>query len=448
MKNRILITLLTVCILLTPLSVFAESETPAGSNIAYSDSLYEAGDVAVEPKLTFEYRPDEQAASPNAPEIGCEAAYVADPISGKVFYEKNAHEKRYPASTTKILTALLVLENCNVEEEAIVSQRAIDLMPEGYSNANLQPGETLSVYTLLQALLIPSANEAAYALAEHVSGSVEAFAKLCNQRAAELGCENLHFVNPNGVHDENHYCTAYDLYLIARECQQYPVFNEIVQSTGFTVPTTDIHPDNDRTYSTTNELLLPKNRYYCAYCTGIKTGHTTPAGECLVASSAKDNLNLICVVLGGKKGDGFNERFSDTTTLFAYVYDNYRYQQIADKSVPAKTVTIDNAVKETPTLDILPATDIYAVVPNTITADNADPSVALPAELKAPIQQGQVLGTVTYRVDGMVYATNLIAGNEIIKKPYWLYNTLIAAGALLLLIMLFFIIRSIQKRKA
>ncbi len=413
--------------------------------VTFSDSLYETGETVSEARVTFDYARGEQQAPDNIPEIGCRAAYIADPVSGKVFYEKNAHEKMYPASTTKILTALLVLENCEADDIVTVSRRAVEMRPDGYTSANLQPGERLSVYTLLQALLIPSANEAAYALAEHVSGSVAAFADLCNARAAQLGCETLHFVNPNGVHDDNHYCSAYDLYLIARECRKYDVFNEIVRTREFTVPATDVYPHSDRVYKNTNELISPRSGYYRAYCTGIKTGHTKPAGECLVSSSSNENLDLICVVMGGRITGGVNERFSDTVKLFDYVYDNYSYSRIADRSRPVAEFSIDNAVKDTPVLYAVLLTDIMSVAPQGTNADNVITRVSLPDEFKAPIEKNQVLGTVTYRVDGLIYTTNIVAGNEVIKKPYWLYNSLVSLGLILVIIM---IAAAVKKQKS
>ena len=452
MKNRIFIFALAFCLLFTPLISYANC---AGYNpdaysgeITFSDSLYEADETADEARVTFEYIRDEQEVPDGVPDIGCKAAYLADPVSGKVFYEKNAHEKMYPASTTKILTALLVLENCNPDDIVTVSQHAIDLKPAGYSSANLQAGEKLSVYTLLQALLIPSANEAAYALAEHVSGSVDAFAALSNKRAKELGCESLHFVNPNGVHDDNHYCSAYDLYLIARECRKYDVFNEIVSTQKFTVPATDVYPRSDRTYSNTNELLLPLSGNYYSYCTGIKTGHTTPAGECLVSSSTMDNLNLICVVMGGRIIGGVNERFSDTKKLLDFVYDNYSYKMIADKSKPLAEINIDNAIKDTPMLDVILQTDIITVAPNDTNEDNVITQISLPEDIKAPIKKDQVIGTVTYRVDGLIYSTNMVAGNEVVKKPFWIYNSLISLAAILVVIIIMSAIRKSKIRKA
>ena len=153
MKKKILISLLIGFMILTPISAFAEVKTLQD---------YESN-------VTFKYVPEDQKTLDNIPEVGCKAVYIAEPTTGKVLYEKNAHEKMYPASTTKILTALVVLENCKLDETAIVSQNAIDLVPSDYTNAKLQAGESHTIKDLLYALLLPSANEAANVLAEHVS---------------------------------------------------------------------------------------------------------------------------------------------------------------------------------------------------------------------------------------------------------------------------------------
>ncbi|MBQ9530686.1 MAG: D-alanyl-D-alanine carboxypeptidase [Eubacterium sp.] len=322
-----------------------------------------------------------------------------------------------------------------------ISKSAVDEILPGYSNANLQVGEEQSVYTMLQALLIPSANEAAYALAEHVSGSAEAFAKLCNKRAKELGCKKLHFVNPNGVHDNNHYCCAYDLYLIARECQKYETFNEIVKTSSFSVPPSKIYKKNDRTYQNTNELIIPTSaNYYFPSCTGIKTGHTTPAGECLVSSSSKDGLNLICVVLHGQiKSNGINERFSDSKRLFEYVYNKYSYKKIADKSEPLGQIEVKGATDNIKSINYYIQTDINSISPNSSEFENIKPEITIEESIKAPIKQNQVLGTATYKIDGLNYSTNIISRDNIEKMSYGIYiviSILIIIGFLIIIIAL------------
>ena len=419
MKKNILISILFICIIFTPISVYANQ---------------------------LVYKPEQQQTIENIPQIGCKAAYIVNPETGKIFYEKNAHEKMYPASTTKILTALVVLEKCKLTDTVKVSQNAIDLVPSGVSNIYLKPGEELTISALLHTLLIPSANEAANVLAEHVSGSVEAFAELCNTRAKELGCETLHFVNPNGLHNENHYCSAYDLYLIAKECQKYDEFNEIVKTKNYKIPPTSVHPANDRTVTNTNSLLFSNYpSYYYPYCTGIKTGTTTPAGECLVASSSKDDINLISVVLGGgTNSKGLQDRFYDTKQLFEFVYNNYSYKEITKENNVITNINVEKATKDTASLDIVINKDISTIVPNNLDISQIHSKVDLKENIVAPIKQNEVLGYVTYDVDGLNYTEELIASHDVIKKPYWIYNSIFIGVVIFVLLI---ITIGLKKRK-
>ncbi len=437
MKKKIVTLFLIICVLVLPFGVYAEREASADND--YSDYT---------PEVTVQYDRDDQRTLDNVPEIGCKAAYVADPITGKVIYEKNAHEKMYPASTTKILTALLVMEHCEMTEQAQVSQHALDLVPEGYSSAKLRAGEVFDIKTLLYALLIPSANEAANVLAEHVSNTVDDFAALCNSRAKELGCESLHFVNPNGIHDENHYCSAYDLYLIARECSKYDVFNEIVKTKKFTVPATDVHPQRDRTFQNTNEMLL-RGAYYYPYCTGIKTGHTTPAGECFVGSATNGDIDLISVVLGGSEHNsrGLNDRFDNTKQLYEFTYGNYSLRTIAEYGDLIGTIRVGKATKDTASLDVIVDTDIAAIVPNILSDEEIYSTVSVYEDIVAPIAQNQPLGEISYYADGLIYKTNIIAGHAVEKIPYARYNALIAGIILLTLILLMIALSKAKKHK-
>ena len=159
--------------------------------------------------------------------------------TGKILFEKNLNKMMYPASTTKLMTAILVLEKCQLTDVATVSNSAVDSVPAGYSTAYLQKGEKLTIEQLLHVLLIPSANDAANVLAEHVGGSIANFANMMNSKAKEIGCENTNFKNPSGIHDENHYSTAYDLSLIAKHAMQFQTIKDIVQKTVYNIPKTD-----------------------------------------------------------------------------------------------------------------------------------------------------------------------------------------------------------------
>ena len=268
-------------------------------------------------------------------EIYAPSAILMDLNTGKILYEKNAHEKMYPASITKVLTAIVVMEKCSLEEICTVSYDAVMNVDFGYVSANLQIGEELTVEQLLNLLMVSSSNDAANVLAEHVSGSLQDFAVLLNEKAKEIGCKNTHYTNPSGAHDENHYSTAYDLALIGRYAMQIPKFQELTKKTYYQLSSTNKYSNDDRIYTTTNELLVSNNNdrsdnYYYKYATGIKTGFTTPAGNCLMASSNKNDFSFISVVLKcGQTKEGLSARYIDTKNLFDYGYNNYSLKQIA-----------------------------------------------------------------------------------------------------------------------
>ena len=200
------------------------------------------------------------AANSNEPELYCTSAILIDSSSGRVLYSKNENEIKYPASTTKILTAILAIENLDLNKTITASKSAVYSIPSGYSNAAIQVGEELTVYELLQVFLVHSANEAGYILAEDISGSIDEFAVLMNSKATEIGCKNTNFTNPSGLHDEKHYTTASDLALIAKYCMENPTFRQIVSMTSCTIPATN--KSEERYYPNTNEILLKNSKYY------------------------------------------------------------------------------------------------------------------------------------------------------------------------------------------
>lgn len=229
-------------------------------------------------------------------EIYSEAAILVHSDSGKILYSKNADEKRYPASTTKILTAILAIENFSLEDKLTASYEAVMSIPSGYSNAAIQVGETLTVKELLEVFLVHSANEAGFILAEEISGSFSEFANLMNKKAQEIGCKNTHFTNPSGLHDENHYSTAYDLAQIAKYCMQNETFRSFVSMPSCTIAPTDMY--EERYFRNTNEMLNSRSEYYNENIIGIKTGYTSQAKNCLISGYKQNNIELISVVLG------------------------------------------------------------------------------------------------------------------------------------------------------
>lgn len=268
-------------------------------------------------------------------DVYSEAAILIEQETGKILYDKNMDKKMYPASTTKILTAILAIEKCNMNESVIASKEAVRSVKTGYSNAAIQVGESFTVEELLKVLMVHSANEAGNMLAEHISGSVEEFAKLMNVKAKEIGCKNSNFVNPHGVHDDNHYTTAYDLALIGRYAMKNETFRKIVSTMECSLSNTELwteeHTDKygERKFYNTNDLMLSNSKYYYPYVTGIKSGYTTPAKNCLVTGSNRYGFELVCVVLHAETTDsGESARNVDTINLLEYGYKNFNKEDI------------------------------------------------------------------------------------------------------------------------
>lgn len=367
--------------------------------------------------------------------ITAKSAILVEVSTGRIIYEKNSTKKMYPASTTKIMTAIVVLENCKLDDIVTVNESALQGIPSGYVTCDLHPGEELTVNDLLYALMVKSGNDVACALAEHVAGSVEAFAEMMNAKAKEIGCTGTHFVNPNGIHDDDHYTTAYDLYLMAKYGMQNETFRTLVSTTSYTLPATNKHPETDRTFSNSNELLNKNSKnYYYSNAIGIKTGTTSKAGDCLVAQSSRDGLDFISVVLdSGTTSDGLSGRFIDTKKLFDYAYDNFTLTKITEEKSLIKTVEIENATKETKNLDLLIDKSITIINKKDLDVNKIIPEIKLKENLQAPINNGEVVGTIKYKVDNIEYSANLLAGNEVVKKAD-LTIFIIVAGILLLLV--------------
>lgn len=297
----------------------------------------------------------------------------------------------------------------------------------GYSNANIQVGEELTINQLLHVLLINSANEAANVLAEHIAGSVDSFSTMMNAKAAELGCLNTHFVNPNGIHNKEHYSTAYDLALIGRYAMQNETFREIVATTFYTLPATNKYATNDRVFGSTNELIKKNtsdrvDNYYYEYATGIKTGYTDAAKSCIVASAKKDNIEYIVVILNaGTTENGLSARYLDCKNLFNYAFENYTVKTLHEANSSLKTTTIPNASGSTKHLNVIIQDEISVLVKKDANVTNITPTVEINTDLQAPIAENTVIGKITYNIDGNEYSSNLLAGANVVESN--IFNT-------------------------
>lgn len=362
-----------------------------------------------------------------AVEINSPRAILIDIDTGRVLFQKNAYEACYPASTTKVLTAILVLENCNLDEIVTASATAVNSVYANGTTASIQPGEELSVRDLLSTMLIHSANDAAYVLAEHVGGSIESFVSMMNARAKELGAKSTFFVNPNGLPSTSHKCSAYDMALFARfAMQNFPVFREIVSTVNYSLPITEKYtelymneyPDAKSVVrylnTTTNHLINPnRTAYYYEYATGIKTGYTDAAANCIVASAKKDGVELIVVIFGAS---GWTNLRKDAVNLFEYGFGILKSEPLTVSGTVMKTITIDNGEKGANTLDVLMEDTIYVTLHAMEDARNYTPTIEINPNLSAPITFGEIVGTATYDVNGVQYTSNLIAGNNVALK--------------------------------
>lgn len=256
---------------------------------------------------------------PEAPEIGAEAAVLLDADSGEVLYAKNADSKYYPASITKILTALITVEEGSLSDTLVFKGDALTPLPEGYVSIEPTKGEKMLVEDCLYGMLLSSANDAANALAVYNAKTIRKFAKKMNVRAAEAGATHTHFTNPSGLAEDTHYTTAYDMAMILRACVQHPEFLEIAGSTYHLIPATNKH--GEREAKMRHEMLLEDSPNFYEYCVAGKTGFTTPAGRTLVTYAEKDGIRLVCCVL--KCAD--NEQYRSTRALFDYGFEQFQF---------------------------------------------------------------------------------------------------------------------------
>lgn len=273
---------------------------------------------------------------PAAPPIYAESGILVDLDQGKILYSKNVNDIHYPASITKIMTAYLAAENCRMDEIVTFSQTAIDAIDWTSSNMGTLAGEELTMEQCMYGMMLQSANEVCCGVAEHVSGSIQGFVDLMNQKAAELGCRNTHFMNPNGLPDENHYTTAYDFALIAAAAFQNEVFRTIAGTTYYEIPPTNKYSEV-RNLGNHHKMMLPSSEYYYEGILAGKTGYTLAALNTLVTFAQRNGKTLMCVTM---RTEG-RQVYRDTASLFDYGFnnsfpeENASYLSIAPSEAPS-----------------------------------------------------------------------------------------------------------------
>ncbi len=351
-----------------------------------------------------------------SPNIICQTAVLIDVKTGTILAEKKADQKMYPASLTKIMTAILVLERGNLSDVITIDE---DTPHEiAGSHVALESGEILTTKDLLYALMLPSANDAALALAKHYGGSEEKFVKLMNEKAKEIGAYNTNFVNPHGLHDVNHYTTASDLALIAKYAMENETFQKIVSTARYEIPPTN-KKDETRYFANLNRLIhnTSYNQIYVngkyidptyEYATGIKTGYTPEAGNTLVASASKDGTDLIAVIMNGVS----LEMYQDAHNLFNYGFNNFESTTLINKNTFVQNIEVkDGDIKE---ISAITESDFTTLIKKD--SKKSIESEIIISEINLPLNKNDVIGKIEFKSDGKVIGSvNLITPTSVIS---------------------------------
>lgn len=336
--------------------------------------------------------------------LAAETAVLMDAASGEVLYAKNADQKMYPASITKLMTILLALEHGKLTDEITFSHDAVYNIEPGSAHIAIMEGETLTLEQVLRAIILRSANEASNGAAEYVDGSVEAFAKHMTERAKELGCKNTNFVNANGLHDENHYTTAYDMALIAKELLTHEEYRSMMSETYYEIPPTNKQTET-RYLHGQHQMLNPNSIYYYEYATGGKTGFTSEALNTLVTYAERDGMELIAVVM---KCNGA-EHYTDTAALFDYGFENYESVKLLSAADHTTTVKVTETYNDKPvelgTITAAPAEDVYHTLPKGTDTSQIKVETDCPETIEAPVTEGQTVGTLKVSLGGETIKT-------------------------------------------
>jgi D-alanyl-D-alanine carboxypeptidase len=356
---------------------------------------------------------------PSPPSYNSGGVVVMCADTGLVLYGSEHHTPFYPASITKVMTALVVLDHVrDLNEPVNFSHNAVFSIPRNSSHISMDVDETLSVYQALHALMVSSANEVAIALAEHVAGSVEEFAGLMNHRAASLGAENTHFVNSTGLPATGHMTTAYDMALIMREVVRlYPLFSDIIATRQFAIPPTQRQPET-RFLNTTNQLIRPGTSYFNPHVVGSKTGWTHAAGNTLVTYAVHGGRGLIVTILQGSGTDPYRE----TTALLDYAFNLiYEDRVVFNAAMYTRTVPvfqeIDGEETELYNLTLQASSDLLYSLPVGFELDELYYKLTVPKNVPAPVSEGDAIGSVAVYVQNVYMGTVDLLATSTVELP-------------------------------
>lgn len=393
MKKRILSVLAAFAI------VFSSTAT-AGAAISDKNRIIQETKKSESSQRELAEWPD----GPNPRSLSSDSAVVMELSSGLVLYEKKAHKKHYPASITKIMTTLLCLENSSLSETVTYSEDAVYGIEAGSSNIGTMVGEKMTMEQSLYGIMLESANEVCLGVAEHIAGSVDAFVGMMNKRVRQLGLKGTHFQNPNGLHHDNHYTTAYDMAVISQEAMKNSTFRKLTGSKTYTMQETNKY---EIRYMRNHQQLLygyDYPQYTYKYCTGGKTGYTSMAGATLVTFAEKDGMELVCVTMAGKSGkQGEPNEFTDSIKLLNYAFENFRKYTIDNLQETTDEgnglFSTYNALFDRNNSPVHMSEDASVVLPKAARFKDAEKTITYNQDVE--LQDGKnIIGTIEYTYNG------------------------------------------------
>ncbi|MBQ8741714.1 MAG: D-alanyl-D-alanine carboxypeptidase [Clostridia bacterium] len=354
------------------------------------------------------------AYEPSGVEITADAAMLVSLDTGEVLYEKNADKKVYPASITKIMTTLLILESDKYDPNAKIAmtEEALDLISgTGSSVSLLKAGEEITQLDLVYMVLMSSYGDCSLLAAIHYGGSVEGFVAQMNARAAELGLSGTHYENPIGLHHEDNYTTARDTYVLTKLALENETFKEVCESTRHTVKTS---MSGERVLSTTNFLQDNTTNYYYTYAKGVKTGYTDEAGRCLVSTASYNGYNYMCLVFGCPPNE--KNHFTESKELYRWAFNNFEFKRVADTANPVAEIGVELSL-DTDFVSLYVEESFISILPKD--ADDSTISIVpkpISETVDAPVKKGQVLGTADIIYAEQIIGTVNLVANENIEK--------------------------------
>ncbi len=404
----------------------------------------------------------------NDVDVKSQSVLLVSMDSGQTVFEKDPDSKRYPASTTKIMTYIVAVENIkDLENTRVEVKKSIidQLNNTGSSMANLgdHVGEKVKVIDLLYSMMVPSGNDAALTLADYVGdGDISKFVDMMNEKAKALGCENTHFMNPDGLHNPEHYTTARDLYKISTYALTLPYFQEISNATEYKC-------EGDDSYLVTTNYLIDEARggeYYYTYAKGIKTGTTDEAGRCLVTTATADGYSYMAILLGAPYKEGEMEEyytFTDAADLFRWALVDLEMQTVKSAQTPVCEQKVKLAWGKS-SVSLVPEKNLNAIVPKDIKPTNIVVETDVPEEVRAPLYTDKPVGTasVYYVEEGrekqLIATVNLVPTEQIDKsgilevldvagtifKSYWF---LVIIGIIVILLIIYFIASRVHRAR-